>query len=195
MNTDITIIDNKKNELHEAFYEIFQGRSNYQIENFVINAHCTPERRYAQCVLELQNKYYSIKKADISRRKLQQEINNSKCPFTIEEIELELEQLELAIFGALREFDILYKIFQQLPKYNNEQLQQSETKYWIERLSTQAQQDIEAHGTISVGNAEALRQANIIGDYSTRFLQNIKNHTGLIKETMNDILSLQIKQE
>lgn len=193
MNNDITIIENKKEELHKAFYEIFQGRSNYQIENFVVNQHFTPERRYAQCVLELQNKYYSIKKADISRRRLKHEIENDNCPFNVEEKMLELEQIDIAIVGALREFDILYNIFQQLPKYTNEQLQKSEAEYWIKRLTTQAQQDIESTGTISVGNAEALRQSNVIGNYSDRFIHNIQQHPGLMKEMLDEILSIQSK--
>lgn len=193
--TDITLIESKHNELHDAFLEIFQGRSDYQIENFVVNSHVTPERQYAQCVLELQNKYYSIKRADISRRKLQHEIKTEKCPFTIEEKELELEQLDIAMIGALREFDTLYRIFQTLPKFSNQQLQQSEANYWVERLATQAQQDIEAHGAVSVGNAEALRQANIINNYSQRFFESVKNHPGLIKGTKDEVLSLQSKPE
>ena len=108
--TDITLIESKHNELHDAFLEIFQGRSDFQLENFVVNAHTSPERQYAQCVLELQNKYYSIKQADISRRKINHEIKNEECPFTIEEKQLELEQLDIAMLGALREFDTLYKL-------------------------------------------------------------------------------------
>ena len=193
MNTDITLIESKHNELHEAFLQIFQGRSDFQLENFVVNAHSTTERQYAQCVLELQNKYYSIKRADISRRKLRHEIETETCPFSIEEKQLDLEQLEIAIIGALREFDTLYRIYQSLPKYTNKELQNAEDKYWLERLTTQAQQDIEAHGAVSVGNAEALRQINVIKDYSNRFFQSVQNHPGLVKETKNEMLSLQSK--
>lgn len=180
-NTDITIIEDKHNELHNAFLEIFQGRSDYQIEYFVVKSHVSPERQYAQCVLELQNKYYSIKRADISRRKIQNEITKETCPFTIEEKQLDLEQLEIAIIGALREFHILYELYKSYPQYKNHELQVAEHKYWVDRLATQAQQDIEAHGTVSVGNAEALRQAGIIDDYSKRFFESVKNHPGLVK--------------
>ena len=189
--TDITLVESKHNELHDAFLEIFQGRSDFQLENFVVNAHTSPERQYAQCVLELQNKYYSIKQADISRRKINHEIKNEECPFTIEEKQLELEQLDIAMLGALREFDTLYKIYQKFPRYTNEQLQKAESKYWLERLTSQAQQDIESSGSVSVGNAEALRQVGVINSYSERFFESVQNHPGLVKEKQNEMLSIQ----
>ena len=193
--TDITLIESKHNELHDAFLEIFQGRSDFQLENFVVNAHTSPERQYAQCVLELQNKYYSIKQADISRRKINHEIKNEECPFTIEEKQLELEQLDIAMLGALREFDTLYKIYQKFPRYTNEQLQKAESKYWLERLTSQAQQDIESSGYVSVGNAEALRQVGVINSYSERFFESVQNHPGLVKEKQNEMLSIQSESE
>jgi len=193
--TDITLIESKHNELHDAFLEIFQGRSDFQLENFVVNAHTSPERQYAQCVLELQNKYYSIKQADISRRKINHQIKTETCPFTIEEKQLELEQLDIAMLGALREFDTLYKIYQRFPRYTNEQLQKAESKYWLERLTSQAQQDIESSGSVSVGNAEALRQVGLINSYSERFFESVQNHPGLVKEKQNEMLSLQTESE
>ena len=193
--TDITLVESKHNELHDAFLEIFQGRSDFQLENFVVNAHTSPERQYAQCVLELQNKYYSIKQADISRRKINHEIKNEECPFTIEEKQLELEQLDIAMLGALREFDTLYKIYQKFPRYTNEQLQKAESKYWLERLTSQAQQDIESSGSVSVGNAEALRQVGVINSYSERFFESVQNHPGLVKEKQNEMLSLHSESE
>jgi len=193
--TDITLVESKHNELHDAFLEIFQGRSDFQLENFVVNAHTSPERQYAQCVLELQNKYYSIKQADISRRKINHEIKNEECPFTIEEKQLELEQLDIAMLGALREFDTLYKIYQKFPRYTNEQLQKAESKYWLERLTSQAQQDIESSGSVSVGNAEALRQVGVINSYSERFFESVQNHPGLVKEKQNEMLSIQSESE
>ena len=182
-NTDITLIEEKHNELHESFLEIFQGRSDFQIENFVVKSHTSPERQYAQCVLELQNKYYSIKRADISRRKIKNEISKEVCPYTIEEKNLDLEQIEIALIGALREFHILYELYKTYPHYNNKELQVAESKYWIDRLATQAQQDIEAHGAVSTGNAEALRQVGVITDYTKRFFESVQHHPGLVKET------------
>ena len=91
MNTSIEPIEQKYDELHDQFLEAFQGRSDFQISNFVIGAHKSPERQFAQCMAELQAKYFSIKRADINRRRLKHEIATSKCEFEIEEKEVDLQ--------------------------------------------------------------------------------------------------------
>lgn len=193
MSTDISNVNEKHNELHEAFLQIFQGRSNFQLDNFVVGMHMTPERQYAQCVLELQHKYYNLRRGDINRRKLLKEIEECKDEFEKEEKILDLEQVEIAIIGALREFDHLYSIFKAMPKFSAEEMEAGENKYWIERLAIQAQIDIEAHGAIGTGNAEALRQVNLIKDYAPRFFESVQNHPGLNKDKQNEGLSLQFK--
>ena len=181
MNTDINDISEKHNELHEAFLQIFQGRSNFQLDNFVVGMHMTPERQYAQCVLEMQNKYYSIRRADIGRRKLLKQIEEAVDEFDREEKVLELEQTEIAIIGAIREFDHLYAIFKAMPKFTIDELEKAESDYWIERLSIQSQIDIDATGRISTGNYEALRQVNMITDQYDRFKELIQEHPGINK--------------
>lgn len=179
MNTNINDINEKHNELHEAFLQIFQGRSNFQLDNFVVGMHTTPERQYAQCVLELQHKYYNIRRADIARRKLIKQIEDSTDEFEKEEKLIDLEEIEISIIGAIREFDHLYAIFQAMPKFNIEELEEGESKYWLERLSIQSQIDIESTGRISIGNYEALRQIDLINDHAKRFMQNLVDHPGL----------------
>lgn len=181
MNTDINNISEKHNELHESFLQIFQGRSNFQLDNFVVGMHMTPERQYAQCVLEMQNKYYSIRRADIGRRKLLKQIEEAVDEFDREEKVLELEQTEIAIIGAIREFDHLYAIFKAMPKFTIDELEKAESDYWIERLSIQSQIDIDATGRISTGNYEALRQVNMITDQYDRFKELIQEHPGINK--------------
>jgi len=191
MDTSIEPIERKYDELHEQFLEAFQGRSDFQISNFVVGAHKSPERQFAQCIAELQAKYFSIKRADINRRKLKHEIENCACPFDIEEKEVALQELEIAFVGALREFDTLYQIYQKLPKFKNWELQEAERYYWLERIAEQAQRDIEASGTVSSGNAEALRQVGLIDGYSERFLQSVQEHPGLVEKAKDDLLQIQ----
>jgi len=191
MNTSIEPIEQKYDELHEQFLEAFQGRSDFQISNFVVGAHKSPERQFAQCMAELQAKYFSIKRADINRRRLKHEIATGKCPFEIEEKEVALQELEIALTGALREFDTLYQIYQQLPKFKNQDLQEAERSYWLERIAEQAQRDIEATGTVGTGNAEALRQVGLIDGYSERFLQSVQEHPGLVEKAKDDLLQIQ----
>jgi len=191
MDTSIEPIERKYDELHEQFLEAFQGRSDFQISNFVVGAHKSPERQFAQCMAELQAKYFSIKRADINRRRLKHEIENSACPFDIEEKEVTLQELSIALTGALREFDTLYQIYQQLPKFKNQELQEAERGYWLDRIAEQSQRDIEASGTVSSGNAEALRQVGLIDGYSERFLQSVQEHPGLVEKAKDDLLQIQ----
>lgn len=189
MNTDISTVNEKHKELHDAFLQIFNGRSQYQISNFVVGPHCTLERQYDQCVTELQAKYYSIKRADVTRRKLIKEIDSVADEFDKEEKQLDLEQLEIAIISNIREFNHLYTIFSSMPKFTAEQLQEAEVKYWLERLSIQAQIDIDATGSISTGNYDALRQIDLVGGHASRLMHYIKDHPGV-----NDIVN-QIARE
>jgi len=191
MDTSIEPIERKYDELHEQFLEAFQGRSDFQISNFVVGAHKSPERQFAQCIAELQAKYFSIKRADINRRRLKHEMTTSKCPFDIEEKEVALQELDIALTGALREFDTLYQIYQQLPKFKNQELQEAERGYWLDRIAEQSQRDIEASGTVSSGNAEALRQVGLIDGYSERFLQSVQEHPGLVEKAKDDLLQIQ----
>lgn len=172
-------VKNAKEELYDSFINNLQGRSQYQLENFVVGMHNQPERQFSQIAIELQHKYYNIRRADINRRKLLNELETESDPYKKEEIELDLEQMDIAIIGALREFDHLYKLYQQYPKYTAEQIEAAEHKYWVERLAIQAQIDIEAQGRIGTGNMEALRQAKLITGQEQRFFVSTDGYPGL----------------
>lgn len=178
INTGVSIsaINDKHDELIDAFMQIFQGRSNFQINNFVVGMHVTTERQYAQCVIELQHKYYDICRSDINRRKIIKEIEKCEDDLEKEEKFLSIEQIEIGLIGLLREFNHLYSIFKLMPKFTAEQLEAAESKYWLERLTIQAQIDIESSGAITAGNIEALRQIDLLNGHSNRFMHFIKDH-------------------
>lgn len=176
---DFDRVKSAKEDLFDSFANNLQGRSKYQIENFVVGMHNQPERQFSQITIELQHKYYNIRKADINKRKLIHDYENETDPFKKEELELELELVDIGILGALREFDYLYKLYQQYPKYTAEQIEAAEHKYWVERLAIQAQIDIEAHGRIGTGNMEALRQAKMITGQEQRFFVATDGYPGM----------------
>jgi len=151
-----------KQEIYEAFRNIAQPRTNFQLKKFVIEDHVTQERQYMQCVLELQRKYSAIKRASIEQRKLLRKLEQEKDELERELIEIELEDLQFALEGAIREFETLYAIFKSMPKYTYEQLQEAEEKYWIKRLSIQAMIDMQSTGYVSRGNLDALRQLGLV---------------------------------
>ena len=74
----------------EAISEIQQPRSRYQLINFVIGQHDTPEMRFYQLMLELQDTNYKIGVAEIGLKKAAIEIEdlfNSSEHYTRDEIE------------------------------------------------------------------------------------------------------------
>lgn len=190
---DFERVKTAKEELYDSFINNLQGRSQYQIENFVVGMHNQPERQFSQIAIELQHKYYNIRRADINRRKLLNDLETEKDPFKKEEMELDLEQMDIAIIGALREFDYLYKLYQKYPKYTAEQIEDAEHKYWVERLAIQAQIDVEAHGRIGTGNMEALRQAKMITGQEQRFFESVAGYPGLSVPTP-DLLPDSVKK-
>lgn len=157
-------------EMEESFLAIQMPRSAYAIEKFVVGQHDTVEMQFCQCVLELQIKYDNLRRAKLGRRRIEIQIKELEEKGTeIDLIDADLkridqEQQDLAVLGALREFEALYKIYQSFPKkYTRQEIDDAQENYWKLRLERQAQQDLQATGRIGVGNSEALRQINLTG--------------------------------
>jgi len=166
---DITQVNQAVTELHGAFHEIQQPRSDYALRHFVVGEKDTETMRYFQCVLELQIKYNAIRRAGLHRQKLEVEIRRLRASgdaladIEADEKLIDIEDLDLAYTGALREFECLYRIWQSFPhQYAHEELEMAQEAYWHARLIRQAEQDIEASGRIAAGNLDALRQAGLI---------------------------------
>jgi hypothetical protein len=158
-------ISDKVKEIEQAFLEIQQPRTDYVIEKFVVGQHDTLPQQYAQCVLELQIKYDNIRRAMLSKRKIEIKIQKLEEKGTeISKINAELARIDLdeqdrAMLGAVREFDALYRCFKKFPKqYTREDLNANQEEYWEKRLQRQANQDLLAYGRVGVGNLDALRQ-------------------------------------
>lgn len=157
----------KYDELLSAFDAVSQPRSDYQLLNFVVGDHETPERKYAQVVIELHVKMSVLRKAVVNQRKLIKRIKQEQDIDEKELLIIDLEDLDFSITGAIREFNTLYAIYSDLPKFTAEELQNAETEYWHKRLTRQALIDIEANGRIGTGNLNALRQANMLPEFNS----------------------------
>lgn len=152
-------------ELIHAFKEIQQPRTPYELKHFVLNQHDTDERRYAQCVLELQIKYNNLRRAKINFEKIKveiRELNKDKGITSKYDAELkgiDKEEMQLAVIGAIREFETLYELWQSFPvQYTRKEINEAEERYWTKRATRQTNLDLLATGRISVGNADMLRQ-------------------------------------
>lgn len=156
-------------ELSEAFDEIQQPRTNYEIEKLVVWAKFTEPQAYAQCVLEMSIKYDNMRLAQIEMTRKEMEIEDIKKKkmtkydkLDVAKMEIELEQTERAYLGAEREFQYLYHLRRKFPKkYTRKELNDNSPLEFKRRLETQALQDIQANWKIWVSNLEWLRQAEI----------------------------------
>ena len=97
---------------------------------------------------------------------------------------IEVEQTERAVVGAMREFEFLYDMWEKFPKkYTREELNLAQQEEYTKMLETQAQHDLNAHGRISVGNQEGLRQLgkvvypklDVARDVERRYLEEGKS--------------------
>jgi hypothetical protein len=173
-------------QLLNAFNEIQQPRSEFEMRHFVINNHDTPIRQYAQCVLELSIQYDNLRlaviNADIKKVEIEEltEKGDRISKFEAHKKQIELEQLDRARLGALREFETLYRIWQEFPvKYTRAEIDADQATYWDKRLTRQANNDIISSGRISASNLDALRmigksavpQLDIVRDVERRYLK------------------------
>jgi hypothetical protein len=148
-----------------AMAEVQQARSNFQLENFVVNQHDTDEMRYQQTLIELQQLYYTIKTVSLEMKKTEIEINRLRE--TNDEIdainaqikELGLEQTRLVGIGAFRELDQLLKIYNSFEKkYTREEIEAAQPDYWNKRLSRQATLEAIGGTQAQAAHLDSLRQ-------------------------------------
>jgi len=150
METEIKAIITSVESLMAQFVENQQPRSDFVLKHFVAGQHDLPGRQRAQVLTELQIKLSSIKRAKIERERILLRADRAKKRFEtadamdqreavldIEQAEVDLEELHLALVGAVREANTLLKIFAEMPSYTREQLEAEEAEYWARRLTRQ----------------------------------------------------------
>ena len=159
-------------EILNAFNEIQIPRSPYVLEKMVVGCHDTEEKQYSQCVLEMSIAWDNLRSAKYGAELTQIEIdelgkarwfesNNQKRKRCLEmrTKQVDLERLNRARLGAMREFEALFALWLKFPKkFTRKELNAAESVYWERRLTRQANQDMLAQGRIGQGNQDALRQ-------------------------------------
>lgn len=152
-------------ELKQAFFEIQQPRTPYQIEKFVVGQHATEEMQYAQCVLELQMKYNNIRRATINRKIIEYDIKkleekgDERSLLKADLKRIDLEEQDAAMVGAIREFDTLKQIWESFPKkFTRSEMNFNQEEYWNKRLTMDAYLELQSMGRVGKGTMEALYQ-------------------------------------
>jgi hypothetical protein len=175
------------NDLIAAFDEIQMPRSEYELRKFVIESQDTPAKAYAHCVLELFNKYDNLRLANIDVQIKEHEIADLEAKgdkismLEAQKKRIELEQTNRARLGALREFEALYRIWNEFEhKYTRAEIDADQPEYWSRRISRQANNDMVATGRVSPSNVDALRMIgkasipalDVVRDVERRYLEN-----------------------
>lgn len=169
------------NKLLEAISEIQQPRSEFQLRNFVIGQHDTEEMRYYQCLLEINDLVYKYKNAQLAIKKQEIKISRLRAKedelaeIKAQELELGLEQTQLAMIGAERELSILVNFWQSFPiKYTREQIELAQPDYWKARLTRQAELQAVGSGQVEWSQLDALRQANELDSFMNNYIESMK---------------------
>lgn len=130
-------------EIVSTFAEMHQPRSNFQLENFVMKQHATPQMQYYQLITEIQALYYTIKEVSLKLKKHEIEIERFKSSgdeidlIEAELLELGIEQTKVLGVGAFRELEFLLKLKSNFPDYTRDDIEQNQPEYWDIRLHQQ----------------------------------------------------------
>jgi len=68
-NASLPSVIEEKHPIYDAFNQITQARTRYQLDKFVIGQHDTDEQRYKQVVLEIQTLVGNIKRIHLTTEK------------------------------------------------------------------------------------------------------------------------------
>jgi hypothetical protein len=153
----------------EALLEIQQPRSRYQLIHFVIGQHDTPEMRFYQLMLELQDTGYKLRLAEIGIKKGEIEIarlletGDEIDALDAEEKRLGMEQTRLAMQGALREQAILEDIFDSCEHYTRDEIEHAQPEYWQKRLTRQTNLQIMSGG-VQWAQLDSMRQIGLLDE-------------------------------
>jgi len=155
--------------ISEAISEIQQPRSRYQLIHFVIGQHDTPEMRFYQLCLELQDMGYKLRMAQLAVRKARVEIARLQATgdeldaLEAEEKQIGLEQTEIVMRGAERELAILTDLFDESQKFTRDEIEHAQPEYWQKRLTRQTNLQLMAGG-VQWAQLDSLRQAGLLDE-------------------------------
>lgn len=153
----------------EAIEEIQQPRSRFQLIHFVIGQHDTPEMRFYQLCLELQDMGYKLRTAQLSIRKAEVEIarlletGDEIDAIEAEEKQIGLEQTLIVMRGAERELAVLTDLFDESQKFTRDEIEHAQPEYWEKRLTRQTNLQIMSGG-VQWAQLDSMRQIGMLDE-------------------------------
>jgi predicted transcriptional regulator len=159
-------------EIEKAIAEVQQPRSRFQLERFVLGQHATPEMKYYQTVIELQDAIYKYKLAQINVKKSELKIARLRSTkdeldeLKAQELELGLAQTQFAMLGAEREMKHLIEIWESFEqKYTRAEIEAAQPNYWEARLSNNAKAMLMGGAGVNPAHIEAMEQAGVLDSF------------------------------
>ena len=183
MTKEISIdnIHNAIAEINERFYDIPFGNSEFQNENFIINAEQTPGRAYRHIGLRIYSKLtainelkYGRKKSEVDLQELKEKVKDrDTTKFDKMRAEIEIEE-KLSMVGytdkllndAIAELNYLYGRLREFPEYTREEFEAEERIHFESKFNL-------ALSTAGSGVKESMTYMNS-GEH---FLSNLKEAT------------------
>ena len=166
--------------IDEAIAEVQQPRSLFQLVHFVIGQHDTPEMRFYQTVIELQDMGYKLRLAQLSARRAEVEIARLEATgddldaIEAEEKQVGLEQTRIVMRGAERELAILANLFDKSQKFTRDEIEHAQPEYWQKRLTRQTNLQMMA-GSVQWAQLDSLRQAGLLDEVVAERERQITN--------------------
>ena len=153
----------------DAIAEVQQPRSRFQLIHFVIGQHDTPEMRFYQLCLELQDMGHKLRLAQINVRKGEIQIarlletGDELDALEAEEMEVGAEQHRIVMQGAERELAILTDLFDESQKFTRDEIEHAQPEYWQKRLTRQTNLQIMS-GNVGWAQLDSMRQIGLLDE-------------------------------
>ena len=156
-------------DITDAIAEVQQQRSRYQLVHFVIGQHDTPEMRWYQVCIELQDMGFKLRLARLAVRKAEVEIARLEATgdeldaLEAEEKQVGLDQTLIVMRGAEREIAILTDLFDESTHYTRAEIEHAQPEYWKARLTRQPTLQLMAGG-VQCAQLDSLRPAGLLDE-------------------------------
>lgn len=191
-------------QLEKLIDERSFGMSEYQMDNYILEAQITDSRKIRQMLLEFQGRTETLhqikidyKRRDLQRKKCIHDIENSEDEFEKEFLKIDLEEIEKDLkvvsrrqYNLQKEYDYFLKKISE--KYDSmEELlsllddDDEEHKYWIARMGKQAAMDMLCLGRIGVGNMDSI--AMMSEEDQVKTLSVAVQYSGLMSVGINKL--------
>jgi len=156
-------------DMADAVAEVQQPRSRYQLVHFVIGQHDTPEMRFYQLMLEIQDTGHKLRMAQLAVKKTRIEIGrlletgDELDAVEAEEKQVGLDHTLVVMRGALREMAVLEDLFADSQHYTRDEIEHAQPEYWQKRLTRQTNLQIMSGG-VQWAQLDSMRQIGLLDE-------------------------------